>query len=239
MLKRQSSCGDRKEREREREIWRRGEERRRKGRGWTTARTAAVTHFAQCFYAAFCTTFEERPTPTIDSFRWQANASFHTNDRPKDTLQTAPSTGWISDKRLQISRARSKIFPLHFSCEPITFIYCSIFLSYDSFRVQIRIWQMFANIQSESKLVRWVEENKEIDRILIHLPGRVITRRFDVPKLPEAHTFSKKSRFHLQHSFPTSLSNVIRNYVSNIVDRFFQRQRREEKIGERLRSEKG
>lgn len=95
---------------------------------------------------------------------------------------------------------------------------------------------MFANIQSESKLVRWVEENKEIDRILIHLPGRVITRRFDVPKLPEALTLSKKD---LQHSFPTSLSNVIRNYVSNIVDRFFQRQRREEKIGERLRSEKG
>lgn len=146
MLKRQS-CGDGRGRERERERYgeeeRRAEETRGKGRGWTTARTAAVTHFAQCFYAAFCTTFEERPTPTIDSFRWQANASFHTNHRHKDTLRFCKELDRRPDGFLiNVCKflARSKIFLPH-SCN--NFHTCSIFVPRPK---QIYIQQIFANI---------------------------------------------------------------------------------------------
>lgn len=133
-------------------------------------------------------------------------------------LQRAPldrrPDGFLINRNPCKFLARSKIFLPH-SCN--NFHTCSIFVPRPK---QIYIQQIFANIQS--KLVRFEmrdikkKRRKKIDRILIHLPGRVITRRFDVSTMsrncPEL-SLSRKGRFHLQHSFPTFRIHLIRNYV--------------------------
>ena len=154
MLKRQSSCGDRKERERERERYgeeeRRGDERGEAGRPHAQLRLRISRNVSTLRSAPRSKNDpRQRSIPFDDKRTLLFTQTIVPRIRCKEQLRRPD--GFLINVCKFLALVR-KFFL--YSCEPIIFIYCSIFLSYDSFRVQIRIWQIFANIQSESKLVR-------------------------------------------------------------------------------------